>query len=491
MTRCWSSTIRSSNRAAARAAAALLLAGVAGCGDDGGRGSATAPPVATYNLRGTVAHLDTGSLVISNGNETLTVPQGATSFAFARALATGSSYAVSIVTQPSGMACAVSKAAGTVAGADVGNVAIACNTVLSQPLALGVFGVGSRTMGNSRIFLPVSQVGTMPTSINAGVDTGSAGTVLRAAAIFPTSMVSANGFVFPANQTSMTYDGITVTNVVASRRYGTQSNTVTEVTGNLGFAQVTLGTGSRATTGVVPMLLAYRTTINGNLSVTPLSNLIGINPSLSPIAVAGTPNNTTPTPCTPRSTGTCGLASPLRYVGYADGVDKGYALGPIPFAACDITVAGACPSTAALTLGVTAGDLAAFSTIPLASCTSVALTGSAVEPVCSQVIRWITVASGGASFTGPMIFDSGFPYTRLTVPIGMSFPDALSAGSVVSITTGAGFTYRYDTGGGFARTEIVRSSDADDYSNSGIVFFERNTLLVDYSRAVQGWRFGW
>ncbi len=55
----------------------------------------------------------------------------------------------------------------------------------------------------------------------------------------PASMVSATGFVFPAGQTSLTYNGITVTNQQATRLYGSD-NLHTQM-GNLGFAPLTFG----------------------------------------------------------------------------------------------------------------------------------------------------------------------------------------------------------------------------------------------------------
>lgn len=67
------------------------------------------------------------------------------------------------------------------------------------------------------VFIPVAMVGNNNVNINAILDTGSAGVVLNALSIFPSSIVTSNGFNFPPGQNSITYNGITVTNVGMSK----------------------------------------------------------------------------------------------------------------------------------------------------------------------------------------------------------------------------------------------------------------------------------
>jgi hypothetical protein len=81
-----------------------------------------------YLVGGQVSGLRGLGLVLQN-NRGDDLPVGADgSFAFATSLANGSSYAVSIKTRPSAPAqeCTVSNGSGTVAGADVTNVAVTC-----------------------------------------------------------------------------------------------------------------------------------------------------------------------------------------------------------------------------------------------------------------------------------------------------------------------------------------------------------------------------
>ncbi|MBI4082725.1 MAG: hypothetical protein HY423_08955 [Candidatus Lambdaproteobacteria bacterium] len=100
---------------------ALLLAGC------GGSSSKTSTTPTAYTVGGTVTGL-TGTLVLSlNGGNNATMTGDGT-FTFGTTLSNGSTYTVAIVTQPSGQTCAVANASGTIAGANVTNVAVTCTT---------------------------------------------------------------------------------------------------------------------------------------------------------------------------------------------------------------------------------------------------------------------------------------------------------------------------------------------------------------------------
>ncbi len=108
-------------RAALVLAGAMTLGlGLAGCWDD----DSSTP--ATYNVGGSIAGLTTAGLVLANGSDTASPAAGATTFTFATAVATGSSYAVTVQTQPSNASCAVSNGGGTVGTATVTSVAVTC-----------------------------------------------------------------------------------------------------------------------------------------------------------------------------------------------------------------------------------------------------------------------------------------------------------------------------------------------------------------------------
>jgi hypothetical protein len=111
---------------------------LAGCGGGGGGGPSPAPPSpppppppppTTYTVGGTVTGL-TGSVVLqNNGGSDLTVAANG-AFTFTPALANGSTYSVSVKTQPSApaQACTVSSGTGTVSGSNVTGVTVTCTS---------------------------------------------------------------------------------------------------------------------------------------------------------------------------------------------------------------------------------------------------------------------------------------------------------------------------------------------------------------------------
>ena len=419
----------------------------------------------------------------------ISLAQGATAFAFQHPLPMGTAYTVAVTAQPSGENCVVSNGTGTIADQNVSNVAITCNSALSAPTTLGVYPADTEGSLDARVFLPVGMVGSQSVTINAILDTGSAGVDLDAFDVFPSSMVTANGFVFPSGQTSMTYNGITVTNVTAYRQYGSQTSNPTRDVGNLGFAQVTLGGGAQVTTAVVPILFVFQQVVNG-ASQTPnnFTNLIGVNASMAGLTVAGSPAASTLAPRTPTSTATCGVASPFRFLTYQDGAREGFELTQVTLHQCTISTAGSCTLENALVLGLNTAVSSAFKTTPLSSCGPVTIpnANSSSEQICSQVIPNVQIASGGSSFTGPAIFDSGEPQILFEVPTGGSFPSSVAQGSTVTVTTPAGFSYDLEAGAGYANINVDQNAGASSFSNLGIDYFTLHSLLVDYSQQIEG-----
>jgi hypothetical protein len=64
--------------------------------------------------------------VLSDGNDTYAVPANAADFTMPEALAGGSTYTVSVKTQPAGLTCTVSGATGTMRASAVTDVAVTC-----------------------------------------------------------------------------------------------------------------------------------------------------------------------------------------------------------------------------------------------------------------------------------------------------------------------------------------------------------------------------
>jgi hypothetical protein len=98
----------------------------------------------TFDVGGTISGLTASGLVLANGSDTLSVPAGASSFTMPAAVAYGSSYKVTVATQPTGLTCNVTDGTGTIAADAVTNIAVACT---DQPLAIGgsISGLGSAT----------------------------------------------------------------------------------------------------------------------------------------------------------------------------------------------------------------------------------------------------------------------------------------------------------------------------------------------------------
>jgi hypothetical protein len=82
----------------------------------------------TYTIGGSVSGLAPGKSVVlqnNSGDDLTLVTNG--SFSFATSMTDGDAYAVTALTQPAGQTCVVTSGSGTVGGANVTNVAVACS----------------------------------------------------------------------------------------------------------------------------------------------------------------------------------------------------------------------------------------------------------------------------------------------------------------------------------------------------------------------------
>jgi hypothetical protein len=121
----------------------VLAVVIAGCGGHGGGGSTqpAAPAPVLHSISGTVTGLSGTGLVLANGADRLSVIAG--TFTFATSVATGSSFNVTVATQPSGptQMCVVANGSGTVSGSDVTNVAVTCTTTEVHSISGTVTGL--------------------------------------------------------------------------------------------------------------------------------------------------------------------------------------------------------------------------------------------------------------------------------------------------------------------------------------------------------------
>jgi hypothetical protein len=122
-------------------------------------------PLPTYTIGGAVSGLTASGLKLSlnNGAQTLDVASGATGFAFANAVSDGTHYTVIVSAQPAGLACTASNNSGTVAGANVTDVTIAC-----APQA-ATYSVGGTIIGLSSSGMRLTVNDTQLMGVGAGI----------------------------------------------------------------------------------------------------------------------------------------------------------------------------------------------------------------------------------------------------------------------------------------------------------------------------------
>lgn len=123
-----------------------------------------------FTIGGTVSGLTVAGLVLANNSgDPLNVPANAATFTFATSLAFGSTYSVSVTSQPAGLTCSVSAGSGNVPAADVTSVQIVCSN-LSYFLGGSVSGLAYSGLvlsdGTDSLPVPMGAIGfTMPTKL--------------------------------------------------------------------------------------------------------------------------------------------------------------------------------------------------------------------------------------------------------------------------------------------------------------------------------------
>ena len=120
---------------AGRLAHALILAGsvaaLSACGGSGGSGggSSTPTPPQNYTVGGSLSGLSPSAtlVLLDNNTNALTISSNG-SFVFTDALTSGSGYAITVGTEPSGQTCSVAGGSGTVGSSNVTNVMVSCKS---------------------------------------------------------------------------------------------------------------------------------------------------------------------------------------------------------------------------------------------------------------------------------------------------------------------------------------------------------------------------
>jgi uncharacterized repeat protein (TIGR03803 family) len=147
------------------AAVTLAVLFPVGCGSGS---SGTNPPPQTYAIGGAVSGLSGAGLVLQNNGGNNLAVSGNGSFTFSTAIAAGSAYSVTVLTQPSNpvQACAVANGSGT-ANANVTNVQVSCATTATYTIGgmvSNLTGTGLVLQNNGGNNLAISAAAYSPVS---------------------------------------------------------------------------------------------------------------------------------------------------------------------------------------------------------------------------------------------------------------------------------------------------------------------------------------
>ena len=82
----------------------------------------------TYTVGGSLTGYTSSGLVLQNNNADNLSPSGSGSFTFSTPLASGATYSVTVLTQPTGQTCSVLNGTGSIATSNITNVSVSCTT---------------------------------------------------------------------------------------------------------------------------------------------------------------------------------------------------------------------------------------------------------------------------------------------------------------------------------------------------------------------------
>ena len=133
----------------------FCLSILAACGG-GGSGSAPssassgggAPPPSTYSVGGVTSGLSGTVVLQDNSGDNLSITSNG-NFVFVTALKTGTSYSVTVLTQPTGQTCQVTSGTGTIASANISNISVVCSSNYSIGGTVNGLAGGNLTLQNN------------------------------------------------------------------------------------------------------------------------------------------------------------------------------------------------------------------------------------------------------------------------------------------------------------------------------------------------------
>jgi 6-phosphogluconolactonase len=243
------------NFALARAVTSLFFVSVllAACGGGGSSGGTPPPPPAsTYTIGGSISGLTGSGLVLQdNAGDNLSVAAKAASFTFTTAVASGATYAATVLTQPTNPAqtCTVSNGSGTATGANITNVAIACtlNVYTVGGSISGLTGSGLVLQDNAGDNLTVAAKATsftFPTAIASGAAYAVTVMTQPATPAQVCSVANGTGTVAAANISNVAVSCVTVA------RFVFVANSTDGVSGNGDVSAFTINPNTGVLTAV-------------------------------------------------------------------------------------------------------------------------------------------------------------------------------------------------------------------------------------------------
>ena len=223
-----------------------------------------------FTVGGTITGLAAGGSLVLQDNSGDNLTQTANgSFTFATSVASGAAYAVTVLTQPSSPAqtCTVVAGAGTVANANVTNVAITCGAV--------TFTVGGTVIGLTAGGLVLQDNGSDNKTIASGATTFTFATPLSSGAAYAVTVLTqpagltcnvsaGTGTVGSGNVTSVVINCSSATYTIGGSVSGLQNGDIVRLLDNGGDADFVVQNGTFAFATPLASGAAYAVTVGGN-----------------------------------------------------------------------------------------------------------------------------------------------------------------------------------------------------------------------------------
>jgi uncharacterized repeat protein (TIGR03803 family) len=289
----------------------------------------------SFPLGGTITGLSENTgLVLTDGTDTLSVSAGSTSFTLPTPVAVGSSYTVTVSTQPAGLACSVSHGSGTMPASAVSTVQVSCT---DQPFSLGgtISGLGANTG------LVLSD-GTDSLTVAANATTFTMPTKLAFGSTYAVTITSSpSGLTCSVSNGGGTMPAANVTNVAiaCSDQSYTVGGTIQGLSGTglmLANDGATLNVNSGTTQFTMPTRVAYTsayqvtvqtqptnetcTVSNGSGTVgTANVTTVTVNCALNTYTIAGSISGLTTTGLVLQNNGTDDTSIPANAIGFTMG----------------------------------------------------------------------------------------------------------------------------------------------------------------------------